>query len=899
MPNELKVRVFAFFRGTWAYLLAFWVGGSLWAGCASERGTVISKAYHNTTAHYNGYFLGRELLKEAEISIYKSHTDDYNRVLDVIIQPTEQSANTQTGILEEVIKKASIPIQRHKHSKWVDDSYVLIGKARYYRLDFENAIPTFKYVNAKSKDDNLRHEALVWLMRTFMLAEQPSSVQTVGNYLSKQDLSPDNRREFGLTMAQLHLEEKEYAKAGEYLADAVPLARERDQRSRLHFILGQILQMQGQDTDSYYHYRQVLRYNPPYELSFYTKLNMAQVTALADGQDVKRIQKYFRKLLRDQKNLEYQDRIYYEMARFELKRDHLDECLALLRKSVATEGGSPNQKAYSFLLLGELHYDRLRDFNTAKNYYDSTLAFLDPKADNYEQIARRQKVLADFVEQYQIVHRQDSLRQLAAMDSLALSALLDRMVAREDSAQRAQAKALARQERRQQQQQRSLFDDDLGIQGTGGGGGNQWYFYNQAAVSQGRGGFVSNWGRRPLEDDWRRSDKEKMMDTDEPLARQEQEKPGQPGAKTPDQQAPDAPKADPADLLAQRKQALYQDIPLTAEAYQASGDRLAEALYRLGKIYNQRLLEYANSVETFERLVAEFPGREEEPEVYYFLCLTYRTLEKPDRAEAIKARLKGEYPNSTYARKLDNPNFEEENRVAEAAIRQRYRQAYAQYEAARYESAYASLQQIRQEFAVNPFEEQVTLLEMLLIGRMDTISVYRDTLKGFVAAYPNSQLVPHVQKLIKSAENPDKAGQAAASTAAMITSAKPPQEVSYKADKTKPHFFVAVCHLPAAIAQKMVTDFSDYNLQRYSGDKFNTSMLILSDTTFAIVVKQFGTLPQAQQYLRAQRYAGSPLENYRDESETFLITNENFPLWYRSKNTDGYLQFFSKTYAAN
>ncbi len=899
MPNELKVRVFAFFQSSWAYSLTFCVGAGLWVGCASERGTLVSKAYHNTTAHYNGYFLGRELLKEAETSLRKSHSDDYNRVLDVLIQPTEQSANTQMGTLEEVIKKASIPIQRHKYSKWVDDSYVLIGKARYYRLDFENAIPTFKYVNAKGKDDDLRHEALVWLMRTFMLAEQPSSVQTVANYLSKQELNHDNRREFGLTMAQLHLEEKEYAKAAEYLTDAVPLARERDQRSRLHFILGQILQMQGQDADSYYHYRQVLRHNPPYELSFYTKLNMAQVTALADGQDVKRIQKYFRKLLRDQKNLEYQDRIYYEMARFELKRDHLNECLALLRKSVAAEGGSPNQKAYSFLLLGELHYERLRDFTAAKNYYDSTLAFLDPKADNYEQIARRQKVLADFVEQYQIVQRQDSLRQLAAMDSVALSTLLDGMVMREDSARKAEAKALARQERQQQQQQqRSLFDDGLGIQGTGGGG-NQWYFYNQAAISQGRGAFVSTWGRRPLEDNWRRSDKERMMDTDAPVARQGEVPPGQPGTETPAEQAPDAPKADPAALLAQRKQELYKDIPLTAEAYQASGEHLAEALYRLGKIYNQRLLEYANSVETFERLLAEFPGREEEPEVYYFLCLTYRTLEKPDRAEAIKARLKGEYPQSAYARKLDNPNFEEENRLAEAAIRERYRQAYAQYEAARYELAYASLQQIRQEFAVNPFEEQVTLLEMLLIGRMDTLSVYRDTLQGFVAAYPNSQLVPHVQRLIKSAENPSKAGQAAASTAAMITSAKPPQAVSYKADKTKPHFFVAVCHLPASVAQKMVTAFSDYNLQRYSGDKFNTSMLILSDTTFAIVVKQFGTLPQAQQYLRAQRYAGSPLENYRDESETFLITNENFPLWYRSKNTDGYLQFFSTTYAAN
>jgi hypothetical protein len=62
---------------------------------------------------------------------------------------------------------ASLAIQRHPNSKWVDDSYILVGKARLYSLDWGNAVQTLKYVNTKSKDPNARHAAIIQLIRTF------------------------------------------------------------------------------------------------------------------------------------------------------------------------------------------------------------------------------------------------------------------------------------------------------------------------------------------------------------------------------------------------------------------------------------------------------------------------------------------------------------------------------------------------------------------------------------------------------------------------------------------------------------------------------------------------------------------------------------------------------------
>ena len=137
-------------------------------GCSPESSGLVGHAYHNITAKYNAYFIAREKLDEVLLRLEEAHEHNFNKTLLVLSPIDTNIVKSDSAILADVIKKASIAIQRHKVSKWVDDSYILVGKTRMLNREYEESIETYKYVNVNSDDKQTRYKALINLIRTFV-----------------------------------------------------------------------------------------------------------------------------------------------------------------------------------------------------------------------------------------------------------------------------------------------------------------------------------------------------------------------------------------------------------------------------------------------------------------------------------------------------------------------------------------------------------------------------------------------------------------------------------------------------------------------------------------------------------------------------------------------------------
>jgi len=83
------------------------------AGCSIEQNSITSSSFHNLTAHFNGYFYAKEGALEVDKMILKSLDDDHNKILLLYPRLDTVLAKTYKKNTDEIIKMASISIQRH------------------------------------------------------------------------------------------------------------------------------------------------------------------------------------------------------------------------------------------------------------------------------------------------------------------------------------------------------------------------------------------------------------------------------------------------------------------------------------------------------------------------------------------------------------------------------------------------------------------------------------------------------------------------------------------------------------------------------------------------------------------------------------------------------------------
>ena len=761
-------------RGSWWLALLPLV--LLSGGCASDKG-LISHSFNNIAARDNAYFIAREKLRAIEATLYKERVNDYNTVLP--LYPTLDSTSVRAGHtdLNDIIKKASMPIQHRPGSDWTDDAYLVVAWARFYKMEFDDAALTFKYVNTTSKDANARHEALIGLMRTFVVTKQYDNAKAVSDLLDKEVGRPQDARELFLARADYYLKTDDHAQAIAQLERSVPLVPQKNERSRTRFVLAQLYQETGENKKAYAQLNEILKRNPPYELDFQSKLMLGQVSDL-NTQDQVRLDKYFAALLKDSKNKEYRDKIYYEMARVAYRKQQYPAALALLNKSVRTPSRNTSQKSYTYLLAGRMYYENLHKYRLAAAYYDSTVQNLNKEAPTYAAIRERSEILTEFAKQYTMVETQDSLQALARLTPGILDAKLNEYAAAEIQAQKKEAERLAAQQRERARA------DELASRGSGGsssslasspsalapgqrdildpsavaaagGGAGAWYFDNPAALGTARADFQRRWGNRPLQDNWRTNSQSSpgsgagtspaapaLAAGQNPVGAA-----GTAGGASSLSNDPAAAAASPEAAQSALVAKYRQSIPDTPEKLQASNVQTEEAMYALGTIYKEQLKEVPKGYDTYSAQVARFPRGANAPDAYYLLYLHSKGVPDPTKAAEYAAALQREFPNSIYAKLIRDPQYREHEMALHNAVAARVDSAFTFYKNQEFRKARAVLARTQTKYPSSDLSDQVAYLNTLLTVRTQPPPKARLAVEAFYKKYPDSPLVPQALEL--------------------------------------------------------------------------------------------------------------------------------------------------------
>jgi hypothetical protein len=827
------------------------------------------------TARYNGYFYADLRLGEVMDAIDEGYEYNYNDILKVYPDIDSGVINGNKSKLEDAFKKASQVIEWHKSSDWVDDSYLIIGKIRHLQAEFSLAVATLQYINQTSDNEDTKHAALITLMRTYMDAGDTSNVEEVVNYLDLQDLSEENLIDYKVNSAYFHQRMGDIQQMTLALAEVSELISNKNERSRINFILGQVFQAGGRDNEAFDFYKASLAGAPPYELDFHARLNMQQVSPFKSPSQVDKIRETYAKLLKDGKNKEYQGKIYYEMGQFEKKQSNYDLALNNYLKAVNVEESSPRQKSLGYLRTGELHYDVYEKFELASSYYDSTISVMPKDEEGYDNVLNRQMVLSDFVKQLNIIRVNDSLLALAELSPIQLDAYLDIYLDEQEAKEQEEAKEAKKEARVNSGVATASTSSNVFGGNTSGSG--SWYFYNETAMSQGELQFQRQWGDRPLEDNWRRSIKESFSadteetEEDDPILQAKIDE-----AKVGDSEAR---KAEKEELLA--------SIPTSPEAKEALGLTTQEAYFKLGDIYRFGLEKVNQSATTYQTLLEKYPETEFRLETLFALYSLYRPIDiaKSDRYKNLIIQ---EFPESLTAKLLINPNYLEEKEARDKRLQSIYASAYEAYEDGQYFKADQIIRGALASFEDVDFLPTVQYFAAILKAYTENLVAYKTALVAFTEEYPEGPLYDEAKKRIAAIAPPESTGPV-------------DEEFLYSEDFNQLHNVALIINTQLNKKEAVIAALRSYNKENFKEKVIyvGTHELDPGKSLSMFYISPFKTKEEAEAYhARLKQDIGDLPIVFDTNFNNFVISKDNFNVLFNQAQKDiaGYLKFYKRFY---
>lgn len=875
------------------------------SSCSTKKNTLTSRSYHNLVSRYNIYFNGREALKAGEQKIETDVSDDYSRILPVYKASLPETENIVASNMDYAIEKSNKLIGSHsitvkpkrrksqgeaykklankeEYNNWVDDSHLLSGKAYYYLKDYIKAADEFDYVLRKFPEKpKVYYSALIWLLRSYTaipMTEQAMAI--IGEIEGSLQFPKGLNATFDMAAADFYLRQDNTEKAISHLEQAVASVKDKGDRARCHYILAQLYAQAGRNQSASIHFEEVTKLRVPYMMRFSARLSSLALSV--NDENLAAVQAELRKLARLERNREFRDQIFYALAQTELRTHNEPKAIGYLRQSAAAYEDNDNQLVLTCSTLSDLYYKR-QEYIDSRMYYDTLFTVISSTHADYGQLSARHKGLVNLTDNLLVVEREDSLQRLALMDEGERNKLVSRWAQQKETQKQLEAA-------KEQQQASNAM---LAVQLSNTQNQSTWYFYNQQTVALGKQQFLNNWGKRRQEDGWRRGNKGMSMvaeesaedlanDSGEILAGQE------------------------ARITDNTRADFYlQDMPRTPEDFEASNERILDALFRAGRIFKHDFNNLHRSSNTLEDLLARFPTNQYQLPVYFELWDSYQKLSNQERADYYKSLILSQYPKSKYAQYLSNPNYfielEEQREKTEKA----FADALTLYQKGRHAQA---AQRAKHVLSMQPDSALIPSLQFIqLIGENKTKD--KKSFDAALAAYaqenPASGLATLADNIRALLQDDSLQDYQAMLASGYISEDIIPQEKEvadrqgYSREANLIHYFVLAFDNDSAVdVNRLRFDLANYNIDHYLKTDFDMESVMFSAKKSMLLVKSFLDKEQALIYMRSiirQPVVFNELKakNYHN----FVISSENYRRLTEMGNLDEYLIFFKQYYS--
>ncbi|MEO7978846.1 tetratricopeptide repeat protein [Flavobacterium sp.] len=744
------------FKYSFTFIFVFFL-----IACSTKKNTFLSRNSHALSTKYNILYNGQIALDKGLAAIKASNQDNFWKLLPIEKMQIDESfsaeAKAKNPDFELAETKATKAIQKHsmniggrEKNFQMDESYLMLGKARYYDQRFIPALDAFNYILYKYPNSSNIYTAKIWREKTNMrLGNDAIVVKNINLLLKKTDLDKQTYSDAHALLAEafLNLEEKDSAVVKLKIAEK--FTKINEDKARYRFILGQMYQEAGKKDSAAYFYDGVIDMNRKADLKYmmHAYAKKAQMFDYENGNHELFIETYT-KLVEDRENRPYYDVLFYEMAVYFDKNQDQKAALEFYNYSLQRKSKDSYLIASTYRNIGNMYFKNT-DYTMAAKYYDSTLVKLDPKTREFAYIEKNRNNLDNVIKYEAIAKRNDSIIMVHGLSEPERKLYFENYISelkKKDEANRIlQEKENERLANIEQNTNADNGPVAINPQSTGNNqqikpagnfnppSGNEtasiFYFYNPSTVAYGKLQFKKNWGNRVSAGNWRLSSKSGNDTSKDSISVNQ-----------------DAANALKDSIVIEKYTTDFYEskLPTTQIAMDSIGKERNFAYYQLGLIYKEKFKEYDLASNKFEQLLRNNPEEKWILPSKYNLYKIYQ-ITNPAKAEAVKLDISTTYPNSRYAQILNNRADDKSNISPD----EEYKKWYKLYEQEQFDTVLENIDNLINQYSGDDIVSKFVLLKASTIGKVDGLAAYKKGLEEVADNYPNSEEGKNAREILE------------------------------------------------------------------------------------------------------------------------------------------------------
>ncbi len=705
------------------------------AACSRKKNTFLNRNVHAVTTEFNTLYNGDMAFTDGKDQLAYGFRDNFWEILPVERINVEEadtkapgaSKNAEFNRAEEkaakAIQKHSMYIDGKEYNPQIDEAYMLLGKARYYDGRFIPALDAFNFILDRYPTSNNINVAKVWKAKTnIRLKNEEYAIENLKKMFETAELNEAEIADGAAMMAQAFINLDSLQPALDYIKMASENVKDKELKGRYTFIKGQIYNRLGEKDSANIAFDEVIAMNRKTSRSY---MISAYLEKGKNFDYEKGDRAAFLELLQDlEKNREnrpFLDRIYNQYGDFYLNSDSIATAVKYYNKSIKAFKQDKVLQSVNYQTLAEINFDNA-EYKNAGAYYDSTLTFLEENSRQWRRVSKKRENLDDVIKYEDIATTNDSILKLTKMSEAEQFAFFTEYTSKlKEQAVRDSLEAIKIE---QKIANKEFYEKGKAASGPNKGG-STFYFYNTSTVAYGKGEFRKIWGDRKLEDNWRLSNKQTSLITDD-----EEE----------------AIAITPITEIELYKPETYiSRIPTDEKAIDSLAKDRNFAYYQLGLIYKEKFKEYNLAANRLEKLLTYNPEERLVVPAKYNLVKIYEILENPSEADKYRNDVLTNHADTRYAEILRNPNSQLP--TDESSPEFKYKELYKEFETAKYAEVIQKCDEYIMVYNGNDIIPKFELLKATAIGRQQGFEAYKKALNFVSLNYPSSEEGKQAQQI--------------------------------------------------------------------------------------------------------------------------------------------------------